>query len=88
MCEYLEDNVSHETIFFIYPKNDEFRKKTIVFSDEIKVSIYWQRDIYNISIKNKNLQNLFMKFKENRIFYASDLCGTDFKQVIDFMIRR
>ena len=88
ICEYLQDNVIHETIFFIYPTNKEFRDNIIVFSDEIKVSSLWQRDIYNISIKNDRLKNLFMNFKENKIFYSSDLCGTDFKQVIDFMIRR
>ena len=88
LCDYLEDTDLHETIFFIYPKTEEFKDNTIVFSDEIKVSSYWQRDIYNISIKNDKLKNLFMNFKENKIFYSSDLCGTDFKQVIDFTIRR
>ena len=62
--------------------------KIIIFSDEIKISPYWQRDIYNISIRNERLKNLFNTFKENKIFYSSDLCGTDFKQVIDFQIRR
>ena len=66
----------------------EFENNIIVFSDVIKVSKYWQRDIYNISIKNEKIRNLLMTFKENKIFYASDLCGTDFKQVIDFQIRR
>ena len=88
LCDYLSDKETYETIFFIYPKTEEFRNGTIVFSDEIKVSSYWQRDIYNISIKNDKLRNLFMNFKENKIFYSSDLCGTDFKQVIDFTIRR
>lgn len=74
ICEYLQDNVIHETIFFIYPTNKEFRDNIIVFSDEIKVSSLWQRDIYNISIKNDRLKNLFMNFKENKIFYSSDLC--------------
>lgn len=88
LCDYLSDKETYETIFFIYPKTEEFRNGIIVFSDEIKVSAYWQRDIYNISIKNDKLRNLFMNFKENKIFYSSDLCGTDFKQVIDFTIRR
>lgn len=88
LCDYLEDKVLHETIFFIYPHQKEFRENIFVFSDEIRVSSYWQRDIYNISIKNDKLRNLFMKFKENKIFFSSDLCGTDFKQVIDFMIRK
>ena len=88
ICEYLADIEIHTTIFFIYPTNKEFKENTIVFSDEVKVSPYWQRDIYDISIKNDKLRNLFMSFKENKIFYASDLCGTDFKQVIDFLIRK
>ena len=45
-------------------------------------------DIYNISIKNDKLKQLFQKFKENKIFYANDMCGTDFKQSIDFIIRK
>lgn len=88
LCEYLEDEVLCETLFFIYPYQKEFDNNIFVFSDEIKVSSYWQRDIYNITIKNEKLRNLFMNFKENKIFYSSDLCGTDFKQVIDFMIRK
>ena len=54
----------------------------------IKVSKYWQRDIYNTNFKNKVLNDLFKTFRENMIFYSSDLCGTDFKQVIDFTIKK
>lgn len=89
LCEYLLDKETKDNpIWFIYPYNKEFFNDLIVFSDTIKVSRLWQRDIYNISIKNDKLRNLFMSFKENRIFYCSDMCGTDFKQVIDFQIRR
>lgn len=89
LCELLVDKEDKDNlIWFIYPKYSEFKERTIIFSDVIKVSRYWQRDIYNISIKNDRLKNLFMTFKENRIFYSTDMCGTDFKQVIDFMIRR
>lgn len=89
LCEYLMDKETEkEVCWFIYPYYKEFRKNLIVFSDIIKISKYWQRDIYNISIRNDKLRNLFMTFKENKIFYSSDLCGTDFKQVIDFSIRR
>ena len=88
LCDYLEDTETHEDCFFIYPKFSNFDLKTIVFSDTIKVSKFWQRDIYNISIENQRLKHLFQGFKENKIFYSSDLCGTDFKQVIDFIIRR
>ena len=89
LCEYLVDKkTKNSPIWFIRPYYKEFSNKIIVFSDVIKVSRYWQRDIYNISIKNDKLRNLFMTFKENKIFYSSDMCGTDFKQVIDFQIRR
>ena len=89
LCEYLVDKkTKNSPIWFIRPYYKEFSNKIIVFSDIIKVSRYWQRDIYNISIKNDKLRNLFMTFKENKIFYSSDMCGTDFKQVIDFQIRR
>lgn len=88
LCDLLVDKETKEDCFFIYPKNNEFYLKTIVFSDKVRVSKYFQRDIYNISIENQRLKHLFQTFKENKIFYASDLCGTDFKQVIDFLIRR
>lgn len=88
LCEYLQDNETNELIWFVKPFYKNFSNKIIVFSDVIKTSRYWQRDIYNISIKNDRLRNLFMSFKENKIFFSSDLCGTDFKQVIDFQIRR
>ena len=89
LCEYLLDKEDRKNpCWFIRPYYKEFSNKIIVFSDVIKISKFWQRDIYNISIKNDKLRNLFMTFKENKIFYANDLCGTDFKQVIDFQIRR
>lgn len=87
--EFLVDKEDSKNIcWFIYPKYSEFDKKTIIFSDEIHISKYWQRDIYNITINNDRLRNLFHSFRESQIFYSDDLCGTDFKQVIDFMIRK
>lgn len=88
LCEYLLDNDTKDVCWFIYPYNREFDKKIIVFSDIIKTSPYWQRDIYNPLIKNETLISLFKTFRENRIFYSSDLCGTEFKQAIDFEIRK
>lgn len=90
ICEYLLDKEDKKlNCWFIYPTNRDF-KNMIVFSDVIKISPLWQRNIYDVSFKKTNprLANLFETFRENRIFYASDLCGTDFKQVIDFQIRR
>ena len=88
LCDYLKDKETNEVCWFIYPYYKDFKDKIIVFSDEIKISKYWQRDIYNPSFNNDGLKKLLATFKENKIFYSDDLCGTDFKQVIDFMIRR
>lgn len=89
LCELLQDKeISKNICWFIYPKYTEIKEKTIVFSDEIRINPYWQRDIYNISINNDRIKNLLGTFRENKIFYCSDLCGTDFKQCIDFMIRK
>lgn len=88
LCEYLMDKESKDVIWFIYPYSGKLKKNIVVFSDIIKTSPYWQKDIYNPLIKNKTLIDLFKTFRENRIFYATDLCGTEFKQSIDFEIRR
>lgn len=89
ICEYLVDKQEKKyTCWFIYPYNKNFEDNFIVFSDEIRVSPYWQRDIYNITLKNEKLKHLFQSFREDKIFFSSDMCGTDFKQVIDFNIKR
>lgn len=86
--EYLLDTITKDTCWFIYPYSGDIKDRTIVFSDIIKTSRYYQRDIYNPSIKNKNIVEILRTFKENMIFYSSDLCGTEFKQAIDFEIRK
>lgn len=89
ICEFLQEKEGKKyPCWFIYPFHKEFDEHFIVFSDMIKISPYWQRDIYNITIKNDKLRNLFKTFREDIIFYSSDLCGTDFKQVIDFSIKK
>ena len=88
LCEYIMDKETHDVVWFIYPYNNKLKDNIIVFSDIIKTSPYWQKDIYNPLIKNKTLIDLFKTFRENRIFYSSDLCGTEFKQSIDFEIRK
>lgn len=88
MAEYLKDKESHDTVWFVYPYAGEIKDNILVISDIIKPSPYWQRDIYNLSVNNDKLKKLCQTFRENKIFYATDLCGTDFKQAIDFEIRR
>lgn len=86
--EYLMDKENKYTCWFIYPYAGIIKDNILVFSDSINISPYWQRDIYNPMIKNDKIKNLLQTFKQSNIFYASDLCGTDFKQVIDFEIRK
>lgn len=89
IATYLQDKEEkNKTCWFVKPYSGKINDKTLVISDTIKVSRYWQRDIYNISLKNQRLQNLLNTFKENNIFYSDDMCGTEFKQVIDFTIRK
>ena len=87
--EYLQDKESSGNIcWFIKPYSGIIKDNIIVISDVVKINRLWQRDIYNINIKNDKLQTLLNTFKENQIFYSDDLTGTDFKQAIDFAIRR
>ena len=86
--EYLLDKETHNTCWFIKSYNGEIDNHTLVFSDIVKESRYWQRDIYNPLLKNQRLINVLKTFRENNIFYADDLTGTDFKQAIDFEIRK
>lgn len=82
------NSIDKDLIWFIKPYFKDFEKNNIIiFSDTIKVSRMWQRDIYNISINNNKLKNILKTFKEDKIFFSDDLTGTDFKQVIDFKIK-
>ena len=87
-CSYLYDREEGLYVWFIKPYNGTIDNHTIVFSDQVKPSPYWQRNIYDTDFPNPKLNEIFKTFRESNIFYASDLCGTDFKQVIDFSIRK
>lgn len=88
--EYLQDKEdTQNSCWFIYPKYTEIKPNTLVFSDIVQISRYWQRDIYNTTLRNKRINNLLKNtFRESKIFYSDDLTGTDFKQVIDFAIKK
>lgn len=76
-------------IWHIYPYDKkEFKKNTIIISDIIKPDRYYQRNIYDVTIKNERLHKILDTFRESNIFYATDLVGTDFKQSIDFTIKK
>lgn len=87
--EFIKDIEEGHCCWFIYPYSKEIPNNVLVFSDKIKTSLYYQKDIYNLTrIKNKRLRDLLQTFKLNNIFFSDDLTGTDFKQVIDFEIRK
>lgn len=84
--ELLKDG--KQAIWFIYPYDKEFKDNLLIFSDVVKLDKRYQRNIYDITIKNDKLREILATFREGNIFYSSDLCGTDFKQAIDFSIRK
>lgn len=86
--EYLLDDETGDYCWYIYPYKGKIDDDMLVISDEVRLDRHWQRNIYNIDINSVSLKRLLSTFRENNIFYASDLCGTDFKQVIDFEILR
>ena len=75
-------------IWFIYPYNKEFTKNLIVISDKISENPNWYRDIYQIKLNEKARKLFDETFRECNIFYSDDLTGTDFKQSIDFLIKK
>ena len=91
--QYMYNLVSRETIWYIYPyTRHEFKNKMLVFSDIVKNNMLWFRNPYEIVMNNKKVESkykkLFDTFRESNIFYSDDLTGTDFKQAIDFSIKK
>lgn len=81
----------NELAWFIYPKYSGVKEnnKAIIFTDEPNACINVQSNIYDLKHYPSFLRNLFIKtFVESNIFYATDLCGNEFKSVINFLIRK
>lgn len=86
--EFLQDPDTSEYCWYIYPYKGEISDDMLVFTDIIRPERRYMRDIYNVDTTNEYLKRILSMFTEGNIFYASDMCGTDFKQCIDFTIRR
>lgn len=86
--ELLKDKETKEVVWFIKPYDDEWKDNILIFSDIVNQKKNYQRNIYDVTINSSKLQNVLNSFRESNIFYANDLVGTDFKQAIDFSIRR
>lgn len=79
----------NEIVWFICPKYTEIKKNTLVIG-VIGESYLYNRNIYSLDYRIKdNIRKLiYNTFVESNIYYATDICGTDFKQCIDFIIRK
>ena len=88
LADFIKDIDSRECVWFIYPHEKDFKDNLLIFSDVVKLNKRYQRNIYDITLKNDKLQKVLDTFREGNIFYSTDLCGTDFKQAIDFSIRK
>lgn len=88
-AEFLQDN-GNNTCWFIYPQTKDFKNDILIFSDVVKINPLWQTDIYNITkLRTDKIRKFFIDtFRECNIFYSDDLTGTDFKQAINFSVRR
>jgi len=86
--DLLCDKETKNICWFIYPTKKEFKKNEIIISDVVKLDKRYQRNIYDLTIKSDRLRAILSTFRENNIFYCTDLVGTDFKQCIDFTIRK
>ena len=78
-------------IFFwlIVPKRNEIKKNTIVVTATVSYgNRFLYTNIYNININDKILNLINATFIEKNIFYSDDITGTEFKNVINFQIRR
>lgn len=90
IAEVLKDPDTGELHWYIYPRTKIRRDpyKILVFSDIVRPSKYWQSDIYHAKTKSDRLHKFFDLFTSDNIFFSDDLTGTEFKEVINFEIRR
>lgn len=89
LCDVLHYKSSNDIVYFIYPKYTEIKPKTLVISDNVRQSVRWLRTPYAVhSFLNEKVEKILYYFAEDKIFFSTDMCGTDFKQAIDFEIRK
>lgn len=88
--EVVQDPETGTKHWFIYPRTKIRRnpEKILVLSDVVRPLKNWQSDIYHLKTNNKRLLNFADLFTWDNIFYSDDLTGTEFKEVINFEIRR
>lgn len=81
----------NEVAWFIYPKYSAVKENNhaIIFTDEPSPARNVQSNIYDIKHYPSFIKHLFIKtFVKSKIFFATDLCGNEFKDCINFTIRQ
>ena len=91
LARYMVDPETGDKIWFICDKTKRYpekEKRTYKICDTISANKRVFRDPYTVKSWSPAIESAFDDFRENKIFYSDDLCGTDFKQAIDFIIRK
>lgn len=86
--ELLLDPETNDYIWFVYPYLKEFGPGVIIVSDKVRASRFWIGDIYNANFPNRKVNEILQTFVESRVFFATDLCGTEFKNVANFKMKK
>lgn len=88
LARYISHKETKNKLWFIEPFTKDFDNKILIFSNHIKENKQYKRNIYTYKSKNDKINKILDTFIEENIFYSDDNCGTDFKQIIDFQIRK
>lgn len=90
IAEFLYDEETNNYCWYIYPYKGKISDDIIVISDEVRFDKHWFTSINSLLMSTTNiaLKRVLSTFTKNNIFYANDLCGTEFKHAIDFEIVR
>lgn len=91
LARYMSDPLTADKVWFICDKTHTYpekEKNTYTISDIVNQNKKYFRSPYSVKSRNKYIEKAFDDFREDKIFYSTDLCGTDFKQAIDFIIKK
>lgn len=91
LARYMSDKETGDKVWFICDKTKNHPKKeelTYKITDKVEQNKKVFRQPYSVRSWSPAIVAAFDDFREDKIFYSTDLCGTDFKQAIDFTIRK
>lgn len=88
---YMVDRETGDRIWFICDKTKSYPEKekcTYTITDRVRQNKKVFRQPYTVKSWSPAIEAAFNDFREDKIFYSTDLTGTDFKQAIDFTIKK